>query len=81
MAKTKTKRAPTRGPRGERGFQGPPGVSPSTLADLIRTVEELHADAGIQFKRIAQLQAQLDLTLKTLHDMGEKAGRQRKKVR
>ena len=41
-------------------------------------MEKLQADAAIQFTRIAQMQAQVDETLKALKEMGEKAGRQRK---
>jgi hypothetical protein len=75
MAKS---RKATRGPRGFRGLPGVPGILPAALLKMTNTVDMLQADAEIQFKRIAQLQAQLDLTLKTLHEMGEKAGRQRK---
>ena len=33
----------------------------------------------MSFKRIAQMQVQLDATLKALKDMGDRAGRQRKR--
>ena len=42
-------------------------------------VEKLQREAAIQFTRIAQIQVQVDRTLKALKEMGEKAGRQRKK--
>jgi hypothetical protein len=42
-------------------------------------MEKLQSDAAIQFTRIAQIQAQVDQTLKALKEMGERAGRQRKK--
>jgi hypothetical protein len=68
-----------RGYRGSRGRQGSPGIAPEALQRIIDTLEALQDDAGIQFRRIAQLQTQLDETLKALKEMGEKAGRQRKK--
>lgn len=58
----KGKRGP-RGPRGQRGVRGPAGPgAPSTeafnrlAADLIDAQDSLQ----VQFKRIAQLQAELD---------------------
>lgn len=70
-----------RGPRGLKGRRGAPGISPDTLKTLIHHMEKLQAEADIQFKRIAQIQVQVDATLKALKDMGEKAGRQHKKRR
>ena len=59
---SKAKRGP-RGPRGKRGVRGPAGPgAPSTeafnrlAADLIDAQDTLQ----VQFKRIAQLQAELD---------------------
>jgi hypothetical protein len=42
-------------------------------------MEKLQSDAAIQFTRIAQIQAQVDQTLKALKEMGERAGQQRRK--
>ena len=79
----KTRREPQpartrRGLRGLRGLQGRPGISPDAVRALIDSMEQIKADAGIQFQRIAQLQAQLDMTLKALREIGEK-GRSRKR--
>jgi hypothetical protein len=80
MATKSGKRAkPLHGPRGAKGARGAPGITPEALKTLIRNMEQTQADAAIQFTRIAQLQVQVDETLKALKDMGEKAGRQRKK--
>jgi hypothetical protein len=46
---------------------------------MIEDIEKIQDEAAIQFKRIAQIQVQIDATLKALKDMGERAGRQRKK--
>ena len=70
-----------RGRRGAKGKPGAPGIAPGALRAIIADMEQMHADAGIQFHRIAQLQAQLDMTLEALKDMGEQAGRQRKRSR
>ena len=58
-----------RGQRGERGAQGAPGISPQALTDLIDTVRQLRADSEIQLRRIADLQAQLDIALGEFHRM------------
>jgi nicotinamide mononucleotide (NMN) deamidase PncC len=66
-----------RGPRGIRGKAGPPGPrgkrDPGTawqvLADLKRAVETLRSDFETQLRRIAQLQAQLDILLAEFHRM------------
>ena len=79
MAKRTRTTKTNRGPRGPRGFAGVPGIKPATLSRLTSTLESLQVDAQIQFKRIAQLQVQLDATLKALNEMGEKVGRHRKK--
>lgn len=42
-------------------------------------MEKIQAEAAIQFKRIADIQVQVDHTLKALKEMGEKAGQQRTK--
>ena len=68
-----------RGRRGLRGLPGAPGIAPHELHAIIGHVEKIQADAATQFKRIAQMQAQIDQTLKALKEMGERAGRQRKK--
>jgi len=53
------------GQRGPRGKAGKPGkdVDPVILTDLHNTIAKLKAEAEIQFQRIAQLQAQLDVVL------------------
>ena len=43
----------------------------------MKELEQMPEDVGIQFQRIAQLQAQLDRALKALQEMGEKAGQSR----
>jgi hypothetical protein len=78
-AKSGTRATTSRGPRGLKGKRGTPGVSPEGLKILIRSMERIQADAAIQFTRIAQIQVQVDQTLKALKDMGDQAGRQRKK--
>jgi hypothetical protein len=80
MAETPgTKAAARRGPRGSPGKKGAPGVAPKDLHAIIADIEEVQKEAAIQFQRIAQLQAQLDTTLKALKEMGEKASHQRKR--
>ena len=76
MAKKKSgkKAQAQRGRRGAKGKPGAPGIAPGALRAIIADMEQMHADAGIQFHRIAQLQAQLDMTLKALKDLGEQAG-------
>ena len=57
------------GPKGERGETGErgPGVVPAEAVEkLEREVRKMRADAETQFKRIAQLQAQLDVALAEL---------------
>lgn len=51
------------GPKGERGERGDPGITPDALDSLTEVVEALRAESVIQLQRIAQLQAQLDVTL------------------
>ena len=88
MAKARGKTKSVRGPRGHRGAQGQqgepgrqgdPGISPEALERIIRTLESVQREAEIQFRRIAQIQAQVDGTLKALKDMGDSAGRHRRK--
>ena len=55
-----------RGERGERGAVGAPGVTPEVLRALTDKLEQMRADAAVQFQRIAQLQAQLDVALAEL---------------
>ena len=76
---TETKRS--RGVRGAKGERGAPGIAPDELRALIRNMEKIQTDAGIQFSRIAQMQVQIDETLKALKQMGERAGRQHKQRR
>jgi hypothetical protein len=71
----------TRGRRGVRGKRGRPGIEPKELHGIIENLEKIHADAAIQFKRIAQMQVQIDETLKALKEMGERASHQRTKHR
>ena len=66
------------GRRGARGVRGAPGIAPHELHAIIASVEKIQNDAVTQFKRIAQMQVQIDETLKSLKEMGERAGRQRK---
>ncbi|MQA29224.1 MAG: hypothetical protein GEU82_05200 [Luteitalea sp.] len=77
--KSRTPAEASRGQRGLRGMRGAPGITPRELHAMIGSFEKMQADAAIQFKRIAQMQVQIDETLKALKQMGEKAGRQRKK--
>ena len=56
-------KATTRGPRGWRGRQGPPGLSAPdghALARLTADLIEAQDALQVQFKRIAQLQAEVD---------------------
>jgi hypothetical protein len=55
-----------RGERGEPGEPGAPGITPDTLSDLVKAVEALRTESEIQLRRIADLQAQLDVTLARL---------------
>ena len=71
---------PRRGQRGLRGVPGAPGIAPHELHTLIDRMEKIQTDAATQFKRIADMQVQIDQTLKALKEMGERAGRQRKKT-
>jgi hypothetical protein len=68
-----------RGPRGHEGKRGAPGIEPKEIHAMIEDIEKIQDEAAIQFRRIAQIQVQIDATLKALKDMGERAGRQRKK--
>ena len=79
--KTEGRRGP-RGPKGKRGVEGKrgvPGIEPADIQAIIGNIEKVRDEAAVQFKRIAQIQVQLDVTLKALKDMGDRAGRQRKK--
>jgi hypothetical protein len=75
---TETKRP--RGKRGAKGARGAPGIAPEELMALIRNMEKIQADAGIQFSRIAQMQVQIDETLKALKQMGDRVSRQHNSV-
>jgi hypothetical protein len=80
---TKKSRPPAKaaaGRRGPRGMRGAPGVTPAALHAVIGHVEKLQREAAIQFTRIAQIQVQVDRTLRALKEMGEKAGHQRRKT-
>lgn len=60
-------------------MRGAPGITPAALQSMIGTMEKIQDEASIQFERIAQMQVQIDQTLKALNEMGEKAGHQRTK--
>jgi hypothetical protein len=75
----KSRKPKTSARRGPRGMRGVPGITPAALHTVVANVEKIEAEAAIQFKRIAQIQAQVDQTLKALKEMGEKAGHQRKR--
>ena len=79
MAHKSKDRKKRRGPRGAVGKPGAPGIAPKEIHTIIENIEQIQVEATIQFKRIAQIQMQMDETLKALKDMGERAGRQRKK--
>ena len=68
-----------RGPRGFEGKPGAPGIEPAEIHAIIRDVEKLQDETLTTVKRIAQIQVQIDQTLKALKDMGDRAGRQRKR--
>jgi hypothetical protein len=68
-----------RGPRGLEGKRGAPGIEPKEIHAIIENIEKIQDEAALQFKRTAQIQMQIDATLKALKDLGERAGRQRKK--
>jgi hypothetical protein len=68
-----------RGPRGIKGKRGAPGIEPREIHAIVENIEKIQDEAALQFKRTAQIQVQIDATLKALKDMGERAGRQRKK--
>ena len=68
-----------RGPRGIQGKRGAPGAKPGVIRAIIDSVEKLQDENALTVKRTGQIQMQLDQTLKALKDMGDRAGRQRKK--
>lgn len=68
-----------KGKRGAEGQRGAPGIEPTAIHGIIESVEKLHDETALTVKRIAQIQLQIDQTLKALKDMGDRAGRQRKK--
>jgi hypothetical protein len=53
------------GPRGKRG----PETARRVIADLQSAVEILRSDSATQLRRIAQLQAQLDILIAEFHRM------------
>ena len=55
-----------KGERGEPGERGPGVVPAEAVEKLERDIEKMRRDADTQFKRIAQLQARLDVTLAEL---------------
>ena len=67
MAEPRRKQTPrrgargARGARGERGERGEPGVTPETIDRLATVLERIQRDLEVQFTRIAELQAELDL--------------------
>ena len=70
MAKRKSAPPPSRsglkGARGKTGPTGPPGVTPDVLQKILDDVIDLRRIADIQFERLAQIQAQLDVLLASL---------------
>jgi trimethylamine:corrinoid methyltransferase-like protein len=78
MVKTATAKSGKRGKRGKRGRRGERGITPDALRQLIHDLAATRKDASIQLMRIAQLQAQLDETLKALKEMGQKAEQQQR---
>ena len=60
------------GPKGERGNRGAGVVPVEAVEKLEREVEQMRRDAETQFKRIAQLQAQLDMALSELQRLKRK---------
>ena len=78
MAKTTGLRSGKRGKRGKRGRRGERGITPHALRELIHDLAGTRKEASIQLMRIAQLQAQLDETLKALKEMGQKAEQQQR---
>ena len=56
-----------------------PGAKPGQIRAIIDSVEKLQDENAMTVKRTGQIQMQLDQTLKALKDMGDRAGRQRKK--
>ena len=80
MAKSNNGRK-RRGPRGIKGKRGAPGIEPREIHAMIESIEKIQDEAALQFKRTAQIQVQIDATLKALKDMGERAGHQQRKKR
>jgi hypothetical protein len=56
------------------GTEGGPGIEPEELLRLAENVEAVKAEVGVQFKRVAQMQAQLDTMLKALRALAGKVG-------
>jgi hypothetical protein len=85
MAKRSSEASTRRGPRGLKGKRGAegkrgaPGIEPTEIHVIIESVEKLQDETAVTVKRIAQIQLQIDQTLKALKDMGDRAGRQRKR--
>jgi len=85
MAKGSSEASGRRGPRGLKGKRGvegkrgAPGIEPTEIHVIIESVEKLQDETAVTVKRIAQIQLQIDQTLQALKDMGDRAGRQRKK--
>jgi hypothetical protein len=82
MGKEPVGRRGPRGAKGQRGVEGKrgaPGIQPAEIEAIIEDIEKVRDEAAVQFKRTAQIQVQLDATLKALKDMGDRAGRQRKR--
>jgi hypothetical protein len=65
-----------RGPRGARGWKGRPGsAADPRITDALREdIESMRAEAAIQMRRIAQLQAQLDVARKEIHALSGRQG-------
>jgi hypothetical protein len=70
-----------RGKTGKTGAAGKPGITPEAVEALTSALQTLRDDAAVQFHRIAQLQAQLDVALgelQRLKTQSQPAGRQRR---
>lgn len=60
-------------------MRGTPGIEPEEIHAIIENIEKVRDEAAVQFKRTAQIQTQLDATLKALTELGDRVGLQRKK--
>jgi hypothetical protein len=63
-----------RGPRGKRGFAAHIETASDVIRQLQHAIEHLRAESEIQLHRIADLQAQLDITLGEFRHLREREG-------